>query len=112
MIDARRMEVYTTFFDSSMRPQGNTSAEIIQNNSFGEILNQHKVWFFGNGAAKCRDSLKHPNANFISHQIPLATSMAVPAFEAWQKKNFEDVAYFEPFYLKDFIATIPKRKVL
>ncbi len=112
LIDARRMEVYTTLFDSAMKQQIETRAEIIDENSFRSVLDDRKVWFFGNGAAKCEAVLIHPNAFFINEQDPLAQNMASQAFEAWQNSRFEDVAYFEPFYLKDFVATLPKRKVL
>ena len=112
LIDARRMEVYCAFFDADMKQQIETKAEIIDENSFRSVLDDRKVWFFGNGAAKCQKVLQHPNACFIEERVPLAQNMAAPAFEAWQNSRFEDVAYFEPFYLKDFVATKPKRKVL
>ncbi len=112
MIDARRMEVYAAMFNSNMEQQKETSADIIDNESYQEILEKRKVFFFGNGAEKCRTSLTHPNAVFPVDEGPLARNMAILAFEAWQNKKFEDVAYFEPFYLKDFIATMPKKKVL
>ena len=112
MIDARRMEVYATMFDNRMEPQKETSADIIDEESYRDILNQRKVFFFGNGADKCRQALAHPNAIFPDDEGPLARNMAILAHDAWSQKQFEDVAYFEPFYLKDFIATIPKKKVL
>ncbi|WP_010662417.1 tRNA (adenosine(37)-N6)-threonylcarbamoyltransferase complex dimerization subunit type 1 TsaB [Marinilabilia salmonicolor] len=112
MIDARRMEVYAAMFDSKMEQQKETSADIIDNESYADILKERKVFFFGNGAAKCRETLTHPNALFPEDDGPLARNMAQPAYDAWNKKQFEDVAYFEPFYLKDFIATIPKKKIL
>lgn len=112
MIDARRMEVYSAMYDEHMVQQRATHADIIDENSFREILNERKVFFFGNGAGKCQAPLDHPNAVFPAYEGPLARNMAEMAYEAWQKENFEDVAYFEPFYLKDFIATIPKRKVI
>ncbi len=112
MIDARRMEVYAAMFDGNMGQQRETSADIIDENSYRNILDQRKVFFFGNGAEKCRESLQHPNAFFLQNKGPLARNMAVMAFDAWKQNDFEDVAYFEPFYLKDFIATIPRQKVL
>lgn len=112
MIDARRMEVYAAMFDDGMQQQKETSADIIDEKSYRDILNQRKVFFFGNGAAKCRKALAHPNAVFPEDEGPLARNMAILAHDAWNQKQFEDVAYFEPFYLKDFIATIPKKKVL
>ncbi len=111
MIDARRMEVYTALFDGALNQQLETSAEIIDQDSFRSILDARKVWFFGNGAPKCEKVLNHPNAFFLNEEAPLAANMASLAFEAWQNKHFEDVAYFEPFYLKDFVATLPKRKM-
>lgn len=112
MIDARRMEVYAAMFNSKMEQQKETSADIIDKESYADILEQRKVFFFGNGAAKCEEPLTHPNAFFPEDEGPLARNMAQPASEAWNNKQFEDVAYFEPFYLKDFIATIPKKKIL
>jgi tRNA threonylcarbamoyladenosine biosynthesis protein TsaB len=112
MIDARRMEVYTAMYDRKMEQKRETSADIIDENSYRDILNVRRVFFFGNGAEKCRDALKHPHANFPADEGPLARNMAWLANDAWNNKRFEDVAYFEPFYLKDFIATVPKKKIL
>lgn len=112
MIDARRMEVYTAMFDESMTQQRETRADIIDGNSYQQILPERKIMFFGNGATKCQESLSHPNAVFPDDEGPLARNMGSLAFDAWDRNDFEDVAYFEPFYLKDFIATIPKQKVL
>lgn len=112
MIDARRMEVYTAMFDKRMGQQRQTSADIVDESSFRDILDQRKVFFFGNGAEKCKTTLNHPNAIFTESDGPIARDMATLAFDAWNNNNFEDVAYFEPFYLKDFIATVPKQKVL
>ncbi|PWE00517.1 tRNA (adenosine(37)-N6)-threonylcarbamoyltransferase complex dimerization subunit type 1 TsaB [Marinilabilia rubra] len=112
MIDARRMEVYAAMFDTNMTQQRKTSADIIDETSYRDVLDQRKVFFFGNGAGKCKEALNHPNAVFPEDEGPLARNMAALAFEAWNQKAFEDVAYFEPFYLKDFIATTPKKKVL
>jgi len=112
MIDARRMEVYTAMFDQNMVQKRETSADIIDPNSYQDILKRRKVFFFGNGAKKCQDTLTHKNAVFFEDEGPLARNMASLAHDAWQNGRFEDVAYFEPFYLKDFIATTPKRKVL
>ncbi len=112
MIDARRMEVYSAIFDYKMEQQRETAAEIIESGSYRNLLDKRRIWFFGNGADKCRTKIEHPNAHFLPHRVPLAQHMAVPAFDAWQKQSFEDVAYFEPFYLKDFVATLPKNKIL
>jgi len=112
MIDARRMEVYTAMFDQNMEMQRETHADVIDEESYRSILDARKVFFFGNGAEKCKETLTHPNAYFTMEEGPLARNMATLAFDAYENENFEDVAYFEPFYLKDFIATIPKRKVI
>jgi tRNA threonylcarbamoyladenosine biosynthesis protein TsaB len=112
MIDARRMEVYTAMYDRKMEQKRETSADIIDENSYRDILNVRRVFFFGNGAEKCRDALTHPHATFPADEGPLARNMGWLANDAWNNKRFEDVAYFEPFYLKDFIATVPKKKIL
>lgn len=112
MIDARRMEVYTSFFDLEMHPQSEIVAEIITDQSFLNVLNTRQVIFAGNGADKCTETIVHPNAIFIANCNPLAHHMAQPAHKAFQSGRFEDVAYMEPFYLKDFVATTPKNKVL
>ncbi len=112
MIDARRMEVYTTFFNNNMESQAEITAEIIDENSFKDILNERKIFFLGDGAEKCKSFIQHPNAIFIDKAAPLASNMITTAEIKYDKQQFEDVAYFEPFYLKDFIATTPKKKVL
>ena len=112
MIDARRLEVYTAVFHPNGEMTEPISAKIIREDSFRELLEQGQVVFFGDGAAKCKDIIQHPNAIFLEG-IETSASFMVPIAEsAWQEKKFEDVAYFEPFYLKDFIATIPKNKVI
>jgi tRNA threonylcarbamoyladenosine biosynthesis protein TsaB len=111
MIDARRMEVYTAVFQPSGEMIEPITAKIIQEDSFKDILKQSRVVFFGNGAAKCRDIIQHSNAIFLDGIETSASYMVSLAESAWQQKSFEDVAYFEPFYLKDFVATIPKNKV-
>ena len=111
MIDARRMEVYTSVFDSSLNIIEPTTAKIIDQESFLNLLSDHKIAFFGDGAFKCKDLITHPNAIFLPNIHPLASGMANLSFAAYRANNFEDVAYFEPFYLKDFVATKPKNKV-
>lgn len=111
MIDARRMEVYTALFDSQMQKHCDVSAQIITEASFADELAQGEVYFFGDGASKCRQVITHANAVFVDDQHPLAKHMAVLAFDAYSLKKFEDVAYFEPFYLKDFVATVAKSKI-
>lgn len=112
MIDARRMEVYNAVFDASLRPVRETKAEIIEENSFSELLSKGEVAFFGDGADKCKAVIKHPNAVFYDNVFPSVSGLVSPAFEKLQKKEFEDLAYFEPFYLKDFVAGKPKVKGL
>lgn len=112
MIDARRLEVYTAFFDATQHCRRNTSADIIDADSYQEILEERKLVFFGNGSIKCKEIIKHPNAYFVEGIYPHAGDMVKLANQYFQKKQFVDTAYFEPFYLKDFIATTPKNKVL
>lgn len=112
MIDARRMEVYDTLYNSSLQELRPVSADIIDENSFSEFLTDKQVVFFGNGAEKCKTVLHHPNAHFLDDIYPKATDMIELAEESFNKKEFVDVAYFEPFYLKEFVATTPKNKVL
>ena len=111
MIDARRMEVYTSVFDHSLKTIEPTKAKIIDKDSFQHLLSEHKVAFFGDGAFKCKDIITHPNAVFLSNIHPLASGMAQLSLAAYQAEEFEDVAYFEPYYLKDFVATKPKNTV-
>lgn len=104
MIDARRMEVYCAFFDKQLCVVKETAAEIIDEQSFSEELDQSVVYFFGDGASKCKAVLgTHPNARFIDHIFPSAAYMTDEAFRLYQEKQFEDTAYFEPFYLKEFL---------
>ncbi len=112
MIDARRMEVYSTFFDSKLNVVRKTSADIVDEDSYTELLDKHPVVFFGNGAHKCKEVITHPNAMFIENIKPEAKSMIVLAEQAFEEKNFVDVAYFEPFYLKEFVATVARNKVI
>ncbi|MDF1560357.1 MAG: tRNA (adenosine(37)-N6)-threonylcarbamoyltransferase complex dimerization subunit type 1 TsaB [Bacteroidales bacterium] len=107
MIDARRMEVYNAVFRSDGTTIRETSADIINETSYSEMLETGKVIFFGNGAEKCREIIRHPNAVF-EIPFPLSASyLHIPAVRALHDKQFEDVAYFEPYYLKEFIATVP-----
>lgn len=112
MLDARRMEVYTAFFDSHNKTMVDTKAEIIDEHSFAEILNGHKVYFFGNGSDKVRQLLTSPNAHFIASAETSATHLVPLAEASFKEQKFVDVAYFEPFYLKDFIATTPRKKII
>lgn len=111
MIDARRMEVYHSLADAGGKVLSGPEATVVDGESFREMLEKGKVIFFGNGAAKCREVITHHNAVFIDDIHPSAAAMRAQAFEALGKKSFEDVAYFEPYYLKDFLATIPKKLI-
>ncbi len=112
MIDARRLEVYTALFSRQGEFASETIAEIINEHSFENILANQIVYFFGNGSNKCSGIITHPNARFIPGLNPSAQDMIALSQQLYQKKEFKDVAYFEPFYLKDFVATTPKNKVL
>jgi tRNA threonylcarbamoyladenosine biosynthesis protein TsaB len=104
MIDARRMEVYAAVYDRALKVQRAIGADIIDENSYAEYLEKHPVYFFGNGAAKCKEKLSHPNAHFIENIHPVAKWMFPLAEKAMAVEDFKDVAYFEPFYLKEFVA--------
>jgi tRNA threonylcarbamoyladenosine biosynthesis protein TsaB len=105
MIDARRMEVFTAVFDSKGNRVRPTSAEIIDENSFSDLLQDHQVVFFGDGAGKCREALgTHQNARVVDNFVNSARYLTAIAAEKFKAKDFVDTAYFEPYYLKDFIA--------
>ncbi|HKI88277.1 MAG TPA: tRNA (adenosine(37)-N6)-threonylcarbamoyltransferase complex dimerization subunit type 1 TsaB [Draconibacterium sp.] len=112
MIDARRMEVYTALYNTKGEKIKPVSAEIIDENSFASFLKEYKICFFGNGAAKCRSLLNHVNASFEGPSKTSARFMQKLAERKYNNNKFENVAYFEPFYLKNFVATIPKNKLL
>ncbi|MBK5286101.1 MAG: tRNA (adenosine(37)-N6)-threonylcarbamoyltransferase complex dimerization subunit type 1 TsaB [Bacteroidia bacterium] len=104
MLDARRMEVYCAVYDSELNEVEPTSAKIIEENSFQNILETNTVYFFGNGASKCKSIIKHSNAVFVDDVNASASSMISLSGNLFAERKFEDVAYFEPFYLKDFVA--------
>ena len=116
MVDARRMEVYAAVYEiagqagNDVRQITETAPAIIDENSYSDILERGKVLFIGDGAGKCADVIKHPNATFLQCW-PKASAMLEPAMKAYKEKRFEDVAYFEPFYLKEFVATVSKKKM-
>ena len=113
LLDARRMEVYMAVYDSRLNPVQPVRAEVVDENSFSELLKKNKVVFAGDGAAKCKDLFQdHPNARFLEDLHPSSSFIAPLANSKFLQKQFEDVAYFEPFYLKDFVAGIPKVKGL
>ena len=109
MIDARRMEVYAAVFDENCKEVREIKAEIIDANSFSDYLETNKVYFLGDGAAKCKEIITHKNAIFIDDKFPSSKEMAILSYNKYKKNDIEDVAYFEPFYLKDFVA-IPEKK--
>lgn len=108
MIDARRMEVYAAVYDRALKTVRDIGADIVDENSYREYLDRHPVYFFGDGAAKCKEKITHPNAHFIDGIRPLASMMFPLAEKAIAEGKYEDVAYFEPFYLKEFVAGKPK----
>ena len=109
MIDARRTEVYATVYDRALGVVKPTHAEMVTEESYKEFLDKGPVFFFGNGAAKCSSIITHPNAHFLDKFChPLAKNMMPLAERAWFDERFEDIAYFEPFYLKNFVASKPK----
>ncbi len=104
MLDARRMEVYSAVYDPGMNQLRATQAQILDESSFAQYLETSKVHFIGNGVAKFEDICTHPNAVYHKEQYPSANEMAEIAEFKYQKSDTENVAYFEPYYLKDFIA--------
>jgi len=112
MIDARRMEVYDVLLNKELQEVRPVSADIIDEKSFADYLNKGRILFFGNGAEKCKAVLEGETALFLDNIYPRALDMISLAEEAYAAGDFEDVAYFEPFYLKEFVATTPKNKVL
>lgn len=106
MIDARRMEVYCALYDRNLDQMTDIQAKVISENSFAEELALQPVCFFGNGALKCKQVIQHPNAVFLPAIEADAAFMGGLAEQVWKKEKKADVAYFEPFYLKDFHATI------
>lgn len=109
MIDARRMEVFCAVYDKAINEVLPAQAKIIDEQSFADLLEHAVVYFFGTGAAKCRNVITHPNARFPDEVECSAAHMAGPVSALFDRKQFEDVAYFEPFYLKDFVGTRPKK---
>lgn len=112
MLDARRMEVYYAVYDSYGNKIKNISAEVISRDSFINIPESQKIIFFGDGALKCKEAIDRENAIFVPDFKISATHMQKPVFKAFNDLQYEDVAYFEPLYLKDFIATKPKKNIL
>lgn len=109
MIDARRMEVYCALYDRALNEVVQTQTLVIDSDSFKDYLDKQPIYFMGNGADKCVETIQHPNAHFIKNIVPRAKNMIPLAEMAMAKEQFEDVAYFEPFYLKEFVATKSKK---
>jgi len=112
MLDARRMEIYTAVYDFALTPIEKTDARVIEENCYKCYLDEGPVYFIGNGVEKCKKILEHPNARFLSQNIPLAKWMHPLAERKLADNKTEDIAYFEPFYLKEFVATVSKKKLL
>jgi tRNA threonylcarbamoyladenosine biosynthesis protein TsaB len=103
MLDARRLEVYASIYDCEYKQIRETKAEILDLNSFLDYLRNNKVVFIGSGVSKTSELIKHPNAVFIQNKLPSARDMGQLAYVKYKKNDIEDVAYFEPYYLKDFL---------
>ena len=108
MLDARRMEVYSAIFDNNCNALRETQAQILEAHSFKDYLNKGKVYFIGNGVEKTKTLIHNTNAIFINGKLPSANEMSLLAYNKYKKSDTEDVAYFEPYYLKDFVALKPK----
>lgn len=111
MIDARRMEVYSAVYDRALQTVRPIGADIVEADTYREYLDRGPVYFLGNGAAKCKEVINHPNAHFIDGAKPLAKWMFPLAEMQLNREEFCEVAYFEPYYLKDFIAIKPKKLI-
>ena len=107
-LDARRMEVYSAVFDANHRSIDPTTAKILNSESYADLLKKQAVFFVGNGATKTQDLIDHPNAYF-DNQLPSSKEMCALSYQKYKANKFEDLAYFEPFYLKDFIAFSSKK---
>lgn len=107
MIDARRMEVYTALYDRALHPVEPVGARVLDEHSYDEVLRDREIWFFGDGADKCRDLFNHPRMHYIPGIRPMAREMLALAYKAFRNGDFADTAYFTPYYLKDFVATKP-----
>lgn len=108
MLDARRMEVYAGIWNRALKPVREISADIVTADTYKEYLDQHPIYFFGNGAAKCMETIGSDNAHLIENIYPLAKNMMPLAEQRFNRGMFEDVAYFTPSYLKDYVAIKPK----
>jgi len=110
MLDARRLEVYSAIFSSELKMKRKIKAQILDKSSFAQELSIGKVYFIGNGVEKTKTLISNENAIFIEDKLPSAKQMSALAYYKYKKSDTEDVAYFEPYYLKDFVALKPKPK--
>ncbi|TCK67549.1 tRNA threonylcarbamoyladenosine biosynthesis protein TsaB [Winogradskyella wandonensis] len=109
MLDARRLEVYSAIYDSNHKQIRDIQAQVLDSYSFSSELESQKIHFIGNGVTKTKEIIKNANAIFIEDKLPSASTMGVIAHNKYKKSDFEDVAYFEPYYLKDFVAIKSKK---
>ena len=109
MLDARRMEVYAALYDRALKEVRPVGADVVTAETYKQWLDKRPVYFFGNGAKKCMETINHPNARFIKGIEPLAKYMQPLAERNYLQEQYEDTAYFVPFYLKDFVAKMPKK---
>ncbi|MDX1700307.1 MAG: tRNA (adenosine(37)-N6)-threonylcarbamoyltransferase complex dimerization subunit type 1 TsaB, partial [Melioribacteraceae bacterium] len=107
MLDARRKEVYSAVFDFNHNLIRNTEAQVLDDHSFKDLLINHSVIFIGSGVEKTKELIRHQNAIFIEDKLPSANEMNELSFKKYKMGEIEDIAYFEPYYLKDFVATKP-----
>lgn len=109
MLDARRMEVYAGLWNRALKPVREIAADIVTEETYREYLQDHEVYFFGNGAEKCMETINSPHAHLLKYIVPLAKYMMPLAERRFNDGAFEDVAYFTPAYLKDYVAKLPKK---
>ena len=112
MIDARRMEVYCALYQADTKQISPTEARIVDKDSFSEVLKKQRVFFFGDGAGKCKETIKSENAVFVDDVPPNTIFLYDLAEQKYREKQFEDIAYFEPNYLKEYQAKVSKNKVI
>ena len=110
MLDARRLEVYSAIYDVFYKESRQTKAEVINSDSYKDMLKLSPVCFIGNGVPKTQELISHPNTRFFEKKLPSAAQMCSLSYAKFKKSDFEDVAYFEPYYLKDFIAITSKKQ--
>ena len=108
MLDAKRMEVFAAIYDQSNNEVREIRADIVDENTYAEFM-EDKILFFGDGSSKCKSIINNPNAYFIDGAFPSAKDMGILGFEKFENKDFEDVVYFEPYYLKDFVVVTKKK---